>query len=74
MVRQVERALGTYDAAFAKLPAADRKPQLPGIIMAAIYHTLLDEIRADGCRVLTHRTSLTPLRKLWIACKTWIKG
>ena len=42
--------------------------------MAAIYHTLLDEIRADGCRVLTHRTSLTPLRKLWIACKTWIKG
>ena len=74
MVRQVERALGTYDAAFAQLPAADRKPQLPGIIMAAIYHTLLDEIRADGCRVLTHRTSLTPLRKLWIACKTWIKG
>ena len=74
MLRQVERALGTYEAAFAKLPAAERKPQLPGIIMAAIYRTLLDEIRADGCRVLTHRTSLTPLRKLWIACKTWIKG
>lgn len=74
MGRQVERALATYDAAFAKLPAADRKPQLPGIIMAAIYRTLLDEIRADGCRVLTHRTSLTPLHKLWIACKTWIKG
>ncbi len=71
---QVERALATYDAAFGKLPAGDRKPQLPGIIMAAIYRTLLDEIRADGCRVLTHRTSLTPLRKLWIALKTWIKG
>jgi len=74
MTRQVERAQATYDAAFAKLPPADRKPQLPGIIMAAIYRTLLDEIRADGCRVLTHRTALPPARKLWIAFKTWIKG
>jgi len=74
MTRQVERAQATYDAAFAKLPAADRKSQLPGIIMAAIYRTLLDEIRADGCRVLTHRTALPPARKLWIAFKTWIKG
>lgn len=74
MTRQVARAQATYDAAFAKLPAADRKPQLPGIIMAAIYRTLLEEIRNDGCRVLTHRTSLPPARKLWIALKTWIKG
>ena len=34
---------------------------------------LLEEIRDDGCRVLTHRTSLTPLRKLWIAWKTWAR-
>lgn len=74
MTLQVERALATYDQAFAKLPAQDRKAQRPGIIMAAIYRTLLEEIRADGCRVLTHRTSLTPLRKLWIAWKTWMKG
>ena len=74
MTRQVERAQAAYESAFAKLPAADRKPQLPGIIMAAIYRTLLEEIRADGCRVLTHRTSLPPARKLWIALKTWIKG
>ena len=40
--------------------------------MAAIYHTLLEEVQADGCRVLTRRTSLTPLRKFWIAWKTWI--
>ncbi|MDH4149992.1 MAG: presqualene diphosphate synthase HpnD [Betaproteobacteria bacterium] len=71
---QVDRALATYDQAFTKLPAPDRKSQLPGIIMAAIYRTLLEEIRADGCRVLTHRTSLTPVRKLWIAWKTWMKG
>ena len=69
---QVERAQSHYDAAFAKLPAQDRKPQVPGIIMAAIYRTLLDEIRRDGCKVLKQRTSLTPVRKLWIACKTWV--
>lgn len=71
---QIDRALHYYEQAFEQLPATDRKRQRAGILMAAIYRTLLDEIRADGCRVLTHRTSLTPLRKLWIAWKTWIKG
>ncbi len=74
MAFQIERALAHYDTAFAKLPQQDRKPQIPGIIMAGIYRTLLEEIRADGCKVLQQRTSLTPLRKLWIASKTWLKG
>lgn len=74
MTFQMDRALNYYDAAFSKLPAADRKPQIPGIIMAGIYRALLEEIRADGCKVLKQRTSLTPLRKLWIASKTWLKG
>lgn len=74
MEQQVARAQATYNRAFAQLPQQDRKTQIPGIIMAAIYRTLLEEIRADGCRVLTHRTSLTPVRKLWIAWKTWLKG
>ncbi len=74
MTFQIERALAHYDAAFAKLPARDRKPQVPGIIMAGIYRTLLEEIRDDGCKVLKQRTSLTPIRKLWIASKTWLKG
>ena len=71
---QIERALGCYREAFAKLPAADRRAQRAGIIMAAIYRTLLDEIRRDGCRVLTQRISLTPVRKLWIAWRTWVRG
>ncbi|MGH6629596.1 MAG: presqualene diphosphate synthase HpnD, partial [Burkholderiales bacterium] len=50
------------------------KAQRAGIIMAAIYQTMLDEIRRDGCRVLTQRVSLTPIRKLWIAWTTWIRG
>ena len=45
-----------------------------GLVMAAIYQTVLAEIRADGMQVLTQRTSLTPLRKLWIAWRTWVKG
>jgi len=71
---QYQRAIQTYDEALALLPAADRRAQRPGLIMAAIYRTLLEEIRADGFRVLDRRTSLTPLRKLWIAWRTWVRG
>lgn len=71
---QIERALAHYDAAFSKLPPCDRKAQIPGVIMAAIYRALLEEIRDDGCHVLKQRTALTPLRKLWIASRTWFKG
>ncbi len=71
---QIERAERYYTQAMAQLPAVDRKAQRPGLVMAAIYRTLLDEIRRDGCRVLNQRTSLPALRKLWIAWRTWIKG
>ena len=71
---QIARARSCYDSAFSKLPQIDRKPQRPGLVMAAIYRTLLDEIRDDGIHVLTRRIALTPVRKLWIAWKTWLKG
>ena len=71
---QIERAEGYYAQAMSELPEIDRKTQRPGLVMAAIYRTVLDEIKRDGCQVLSQRTSLTPLRKLWIAWRTWIKG
>ena len=71
---QIERAEQYYAQAMAALPAIDRKAQRPGLVMAAIYRTLLEEIKSDGCLVLNQRTSLTPIRKLWIAWRTWIKG
>jgi 15-cis-phytoene synthase len=71
---QAERAHRCYDEAFALLPAADRAAQKPGLMMANIYRTLLREIEADDFRVLHQRTSLTPLRKLWIAMKTHWRG
>ena len=72
MAFQAERAKSLYDAAFRALLPEDRLPQRPGLIMAAIYRTLLSEIENDGYKVLTQRTSLTPLRKLWIAWRTWV--
>jgi len=69
---QVERAQNLYRQAFAQLPAADRKAQRAGLIMAAIYRATLDEIVRDRFRVLDQRISLPPLRKLWLAGKTWI--
>lgn len=74
MAFQAERAHNTYDEAFALLPDADRRAQKPGVMMANIYRTLLREIEADQFRVLHQRTSLTPLRKLWIAMRTNWRG
>jgi 15-cis-phytoene synthase len=71
---QADRARQFYDKAFAQLPAGDRRSQRPGLVMAAIYRTLLDEIARDGFQVLDRRTSLTPVRKLWIAGSTWVRA
>jgi phytoene synthase len=71
---QAQRAHAVYAEALALLPEADRRAQKPGLMMANIYRTLLREIEADGFRVLHQRTSLTPLRKLWIAWQTNWRG
>ncbi|MFS2016841.1 presqualene diphosphate synthase HpnD [Massilia sp. GER05] len=74
MTFQAARAQQLYDDAFALLPQEDRRAQRPGLMMAAIYRTLLDEIERDGFHVLTQKISLTPLRKLWLAWKTYVRG
>jgi phytoene synthase len=74
MAFQAARARDWYARAMAALPDEDRRAQRPGLIMAAIYRTLLEEIERDGFQVLRQRTSLTPLRKLWVAWKTWLAG
>jgi phytoene synthase len=72
MEEQAARAEAAYGEALAKLHPEDRGSQRAGLIMAAIYRTLLAEIRRDGFPVLEGKVSLTPIRKLWIAWKTWI--
>ena len=71
---QVRRVESCYAEALAALPAEDRRAQRPGLVMAAIYRTVLAEIGRDGYQVLTRRTTLTPIRKLWIAWKTWVSA
>ncbi|MFN0315254.1 MAG: presqualene diphosphate synthase HpnD [Burkholderiales bacterium] len=68
---QITRAIAHYDRAESSLPAQDRRSQRASLIMGNIYRTLLREIQQGGCNVLSERTALTPLRKFWIAWKTW---
>jgi len=71
---QAERARATYQEALALLPAVDRKAQRPGLMMGAIYSALLTEIEHENFQVLHQRIALTPLRKLWLAWRTWVRG
>jgi 15-cis-phytoene synthase len=71
---QAERAHALYDEALALLPESERADQKPGLMMANIYRTLLRDIERQHFAVLHQRTSLTPLRKLWIAARTHVTG
>ena len=71
---QAERAQSFYDLAYSRLAPEDRSNQRAGLIMAGIYRALLEEIRRDNFEVLEQRIALTPLRKLWIAWKTWVRA
>lgn len=71
---QIERAETFYDKALQKLPTEDAKQQRAGLMMAAIYRTLLREIHADSAeKVLNRKLSIPPLRKLMLALKTFFK-
>ena len=71
---QIERAESYYDKALRELPAEDTKQQRIGLMMAAIYRTLLREIKTDSAeKVLNSRTSIPPLRKFMLAMQTYFK-
>ncbi|MBC7700949.1 MAG: squalene/phytoene synthase family protein [Massilia sp.] len=53
--------------AIAQLPRAERQALRPLAVLAALQIALIDEIAAQGERVLHERIMLTPLRKWWIA-------
>jgi phytoene synthase len=71
---QAQRAHCLYDEALSLLPAADRRTQKPGLMMASIYRTLLREIESENFQVLHQRIKLTPMRKLWLAWKVQALG
>ncbi len=71
---QAERAKSFYARAMAALPTADRRRQRAGLVMAAIYRKLLDEVETEGARIMNRRVSLTPIVKLWTAWRTWVRA
>jgi phytoene synthase len=71
MAFQATRAQEYYQHALLTLPSDDAPNQRAGLIMAAIYFSLLKEIQQSDFTVLEQRFSLTPIRKLWVAWKTW---
>lgn len=71
---QAQRARELYERALGELPTADRRAQRPGLIMAAIYRRLLDEIVAGGYRVLGDPPSLSARLKLKLAIAAWWKN
>ena len=36
------------------------------------FPDMLDEVAREGTATLVRKVSLTPLRKLWIAWRTWV--
>lgn len=72
MAFQIGRARGYHDRALALLPRADRASQRAGLVLAAISRALLEEIATLHGRTMRQRVALTPMRKLWIAWRTWV--
>lgn len=64
---QAERIHEYHRRAVEYLPAVDRYAQCGLLIRLELALALLAEIASDGYRLLEQRTSLTPLRKLWLA-------
>ena len=67
MAFQVERARSWYARAMAQLPPRIARPSGRESRWRRFTAPCSNEIARDGYHVLDRRTSLTPLRKLWIA-------
>lgn len=74
MDEQAVRTRALFGEAMRALPEADRRAQRPNLMLAAIHWALLHELQHDGWHVLDQRIALTPIRKFWLAWKTWVGG
>jgi len=67
---ECDRAKQYYRSAFEHLPEQDRYKQRCGLIMAAIYHAVLEKIEKNHFP-LNSRMRLSTGHKLWLALRTW---
>lgn len=72
---QIAYGIILYKEAIRSLPKEDKKNQKAGLIMGAIYYTLLRTLEGeDAKKVLEQKLSLTRSKKIYIALKTLIFG
>ena len=74
MAFQVERAESYYQKAVEMLPRQDRSNMIAAEIMGAIYHRLLDRIRAANYDVFAHTIAIPDWKKFLIAFELWLRS
>ncbi len=71
LAHYAEKAEALYTKALDELPVEDRKSLRPSLLMGSIYHAHLARIRKVNFDVWKHPAHLSPLRKIWIAWRTY---
>ncbi len=70
---EADRAEGFYRSARQHLTARDRRSMVAAEIMHAVYHKLLQDMRADRYEVFAKRYRLSKARKLWTLLTTALR-
>ncbi|MFQ5356120.1 MAG: presqualene diphosphate synthase HpnD [Mariprofundaceae bacterium] len=71
LVHYGDKADVCYRKAVNLLPACDRTPLRPSLIMGSIYYAHLQRLKATDFDVWQQPVRLLPVRKIWIAWKAW---
>ncbi|MBL4775957.1 MAG: presqualene diphosphate synthase HpnD [Mariprofundus sp.] len=66
-----DKAEAAYQQALDYLPGEDRESLRPSIVMACIYYAYMQRLRDVNFDVWQHPVRILPLRKIWIACRSW---
>jgi len=66
-----DKAEAAYQQALSYLPAEDRISLRPSIVMGCIYYAYMKELRSINFDVWQHPIRILPLRKIWIAWRSW---
>jgi phytoene synthase len=66
-----EKAEASYRKAVSLLPPEDRDRLRPSLVMGSIYHAHLQRLKTVNFNVWKHPVRLLPVRKMWIAWRTW---
>ncbi|MDX8406931.1 MAG: presqualene diphosphate synthase HpnD [Mariprofundaceae bacterium] len=66
-----DKAEAAYQRALEQLPDCDRASLRPSLVMAAIYHAYLKQLKANDFNVWQRPVRILPIRKIFIAWRAW---